>query len=79
MKKHFSVPHLTTKTTDADRKKLQHALQGVAGVDKVTLMPDSHQFEIVGKGSQEPKWDNISAASMKAGFQIESSKGSVKK
>lgn len=69
----YSVPSFNSDTSDRDSDKLTNALRGVRGVESVSLKPDSNQFEIKGKGDNQPNSDDIMAASKKAGFECHSS------
>ena len=70
MQKKFTVPTLTSKTSEESRKKLQSALMGVHGVQKATLYPDTSSFEIEPKPEQKPKKEDIISAAGKAGFKL---------
>ena len=62
----YKVTRLTSQTPQSDQQKLVTALKGVAGVEKVTLRPNSSEFEIDGKDECNPS--DIWAAAAKAGF-----------
>jgi hypothetical protein len=70
----FNVPNLNEKTPQAEQTKLVNALKAVNGVDAATLQPSKHSFEIRGKGQQNPKREDITAAASKAGFAVDGKK-----
>lgn len=66
----YKVSNLTQKTPQDQQTKLENALMGVVGIDRVGLHPDRSEVSLSFSSRKEPNREVIEKALNSSGFKL---------